>query len=122
MLKIMEFERVEKLKSMAAEKIYYYVLNLAYIFHFSSWYYCLCERFQGCVFKNGEDLYCFICRFKMEYNPKDIEEIKCTKKIENIYLAMKEDLKKSINFDQSIDNFWLHNFKINWVNNQGEKR
>ena len=55
-------------------------------------------------FKNEEDLYCFICRFKKEYNPRNIE-IKCTKKIENIYLAMKENLKKCIYFDQSIGNF-----------------
>lgn len=84
MLKIMEFERVEKLTLMAARKIY----------HFSSWYYCSCQKFQGCVFKNGEDLYCFICRFKMAYNLRDIEGIKCPQKIEDIYLAMKEALKK----------------------------
>ena len=34
MLKIMEFQRVRKLKLIAVRKIYY----LAYIFLFSSWY------------------------------------------------------------------------------------
>ena len=62
------------------------------------------KDFKVVFFKNEEDLYCFICRFKKEYNPRNIE-IKCTKKIENIYLAMKENLKKCIYFDQSIGNF-----------------
>ena len=114
MHKIMEFKRVIKSKIIAARKIYYYALNLAYIFHFSSWYYCLCEKFQVCVDFYGEELYCFVCRFKMEYNPRDIEEISDSKKIEDIHLAMKKDIKRCIQFDPSIDNFQLYHFKINW--------
>ena len=105
MHKIMEFKRVIKLKIIAARKIYYYALNLAYIFHFSSWYYCPCKKFQVCVDFYGEELYCFVCRFKMEYNPRDIEEISDSKKNEDIHLAMKKDIKKCIQFDPSIDNF-----------------
>lgn len=114
MHKIMEFKRVIKSKIIAARKIYYYALNLAYIFHFSSWYYCPCKKFQVCVDFYGEELYCFVCRFKMEYNPTDIEEISDSKKNEDIHLAMKKDIKKCIQFDPSIDNFQLYHFKINW--------
>ena len=106
---------------IAASKIYHYVLNLAYIFHFSSGYYFSCEKFQGCVDFYGEELYCFICRFKMEYDPRDIKEISVSKKIEDIYLSIKKDLKRCIQFDPSIDNFWLYHFKTNWYDYK-EKR
>ena len=121
MHKIMEFKRVRKLKIIAARKIYYYALNLAYIFHFSSWYYCLCKKFQVCADFYGEELYCFICRFKMEYNPRDIEESSDSKKIEDVYLAMKKDIKRCIQFDPSIDNFWLYHFKINCFGYEGKE-
>ena len=121
MHKIMEFKRVRKLKIIAARKIYYYALNLAYIFHFSSWYYCSCKKFQVCVDFYGEELYCFIFRFKMEYNPRDIEEISDSKKIEDVYLAMKKDIKRCIQFDPSIDNFWLYHFKINCYGYEGKR-
>ena len=53
--------------------LYYYILNLSYIFQYSSWYYCLCNRFNGCQYQKKK--YCFICQFKLEYYPGDIEKI-----------------------------------------------
>ena len=50
----------------------------------------------------------------MEYDPRDIKEISVSKKIEDIYLSIKKDLKRCIQFDPSIDNFWLYHFKTNW--------
>ena len=35
---------------------------------------------------------------------------------------MKEDLKKCIQFDPSINNIWLYHFKINQVDYEGEKQ
>ena len=85
-------ERVQNLNYMAAETIFYYILNILYIFQNISYYYCTCEKFQGCQFKNGEEFCCFICQFQLEYQPKDIEKIFGIQKIINIYLSMKEDL------------------------------
>ena len=105
--KIMRFsiERVKRLEYMAAEMIFYYILNLSYIFQYSSWYYCSCNRFQGCQYRNGEEFYCFICWFQLEYNPRDIEKIFNTQKIAKIYLSMKKGFKKCIDFDPSISTF-----------------
>ena len=68
-------EKLRRLELMAAEMIHYYVLNLLYIFTFSSWYYCSCKKFQGCELPNGEENYCYICRFKLNYYPAEIEKI-----------------------------------------------
>ena len=79
-------ESVKRLEYMSGEMIFYYILNLSYIFQYSSWYYCSCNRFQGFQYRNGEEFYWFICRFQLEYNPRDIEKIFNTQKIANIYL------------------------------------
>ena len=52
-------ERVKRLENMATEMIYYYILNLSYIFQYSSWYYCSCNRFNGWQYQNGEENYWF---------------------------------------------------------------
>ena len=86
-------ERV-KTEDMAAEMIYYYIFNLSYIFQYSTWYYCSCNRFNGCQYQNGEENYCFICQFKLECYPGDIEKIFDPREIGNIYVSMKNYLKK----------------------------
>ena len=43
-----------------------------------------------------------------------MHKIQNSKKIADIYLSMKKDLKECINFDPSIDNFWNYDFKFNW--------
>ena len=84
-------KKVKKLEYMAAEIIFYYILNLSYIFQYNSWYCCSCNRFQGCQYRNGEEFYCFICRFRLEYYQRDKEKIFDPQKIANIYLSMKRD-------------------------------
>ena len=112
----MRFSIERVLEHMAPEIIFYYILNLLYIFKYDSWYYCSCNRFQGCQYRNGEEFYCFICQFWLEYYPRDIEKILDTQKIANIYLSMKRDLKKCIDFDPSISTFWNYHFKFNlWL-------
>ena len=54
--------KVKCFQYLAAKKIHYYIVNLAYIFEFSSFYYCSCEKFQGRRFANGEENYCYICQ------------------------------------------------------------
>lgn len=106
---------------MAAGVIYYYVLNLSYIFTFSSYYYCSSEKFQGCELPNGEENYYYICWFKLSYYPAEIEKIFHPKKIADNYLSMKEDLKRCVNFDPSINNSWNYDFKFNWRDSEGTK-
>ena len=95
-------ERVKRLENMATEMIYYYILNLSYIFQYSSWYYCSCNRFNGCQYQNGEENYCFICQFKLEYYPGDIEKIFDPREIGNIYISMKNDLKNVFNLNHPL--------------------
>ena len=80
-------ERVKRLENMATEMIYYYILNLSYIFQYSSWYYCLCNRFNGCQYPKN---YCFICQFKLEYYPGDTEKIFDPREIGRQHLRINE--------------------------------
>ena len=36
------------------------------------------------------------------------------KEILNTYISMKKDLEKYVNFDPSVDEFWLYDFQFNW--------
>ena len=92
--------------------MYYYVLNLASIFESSGYYYCTCDRFQGCRHQNGEENYCSICKFKIDYYPKEIKKYINPKDIANLYKKIKESLKECVMFDWTIHNFWLYHFKI----------
>ena len=91
-------KKVKRLDYLAAKRGYYYILNLACIFGFSSWYYCTCEKFQGCCLPNLEENYCFICQFKVEFNPYETEKIIEPLKIVEIYKSMKKKLKKMYRF------------------------
>lgn len=45
----------------------------------------------------GKKNYCFICQFKLQYHPEDLEKIFDTVEIAKIYLSMKEELKNAYN-------------------------
>ena len=59
---LLEFvpQKIKKLEYMTAKEILYRILNTSYIFLFSGWTYCSCQKFQGCSLPNGEENYCHI--------------------------------------------------------------
>ena len=89
-------KKVKKLEYIAAKKVFYYTLNLAYIFQYSSWYYCTCNRFQGCRLENGEKDYYYISRFQNNYHSEKINKCINPKDIAALYKQMKKDLKKCV--------------------------
>ena len=72
--------------------------------------------------KMGKKITGFICQFKLEYYPGDIEKKFDPREIGNIFESMKNDLKKCIQFDPSIGNFWNYHFKYTFQNNEGNKQ
>ena len=52
----LQIQNVRSLQYLTARKVQYYIVNLAYIFEFSSFCYCFCQKFQGCCFANGEKI------------------------------------------------------------------
>ena len=117
-------ERLKRLEYMAAEMIFYYVLNTSYIFTYSSWYYCQCSKFQGYAFPNGEEFYCFICQFQIDYYATDIEKIfdqkifdqKKNSRYNHFY---ERRFEKCIDF--GINPFWNYHFKFSWRDNEGKQ-
>ena len=89
------------------------MLNLSYIFTYSIWSYCSCEKFQGCALPDGKENFCCICRFKLDYHLDEMNKIIDPKKIYDTYISMKKELKKCVNFHPSINEFWLYDFKFN---------
>ena len=63
---------VKKLEYMASKKAIYNILYLAYVFAYQSWYWCSCKKFEGYLLPNGEENYCYIWKFKLDYNIEDI--------------------------------------------------
>ena len=115
----LQIQKVKSLQYLTAGKVHYYIVNLAYIFEFSSFYYCSCEKFQGCCFANGEENYCYICQFRVKYNWIKIEKTSNPFRIEKIYKALKESLKECIKCDPTLDQFWLYHFKVAWWDRDG---
>ena len=73
--------------------------------------YCSCQKFQGCSLQNGVKFFCYICKFRLDYHPEEMHKIINPKK--------KKDIKNCVNFDPSIDEFWLYDFKFNWKDYNG---
>ena len=98
----LQIQKVRSLQYLTTRKVYYYIVNLAYIFEFSSFSYCFCQKFQGCCFANGEENYCYICQFKVKYNWTKIEKTSNPFKIKKIYKSLKGYLKECIKCDPTI--------------------
>ena len=112
--------KVKSLQYLTAKKVHYYIVNLAYIFEFSSFYYCSCKKFQVSCFAIGEENHCYICQFKVRYNWIKIEKTSNPFIIEKIYKSMKESLKECIKCDPTLNQFWLYHFKLAW--SEGDRR
>ena len=110
----MLFERVEKLKFMAAREIFYILLNICYNFTYNSWFYCSFKKFYGCPLKNGEESYCFICEIRTGYDIQEIKKIKNLSTIINVYDSLKKDIKRCIDFEPNLDHFWRSHYITTW--------
>ena len=117
----MEFipQKIKKLKYMAAKKKLYYVLNILYIFTHSGWIYCSCQKFQGCSLQNREKFFVIFVNLDLIIIQKKSIKLLIQKKIYDTYVSIKKDLKNCINFYPSIDEFWLYDFKFNWMDYNG---
>ena len=107
----MDFRRTAKLKYRSANNIFYRILNVSYIFTYNSWIYCECDKFQGCVTMDNEKCYCYISCVRITDHISKIKNLNKISDIINIYLELKEDLKKCIDFNRIIKTFWLYHYK-----------
>ena len=48
----------------------------------------------------------------LDYYPQETHEIHDPKEILNTYISMKKDLEKCVDFDPSVDEFWLYDFNL----------
>ena len=125
----MDFKRkVQKLKHLVIQSIYYQLLNTSNIFTYNAWTYCKCDEFQGCRLKprnrleNGDRSYCFICHVWVEYHADRVKNLKKLTDIINNFLKIKTDIQLCIDFDPSFNNFWMYHYKTSWIDHFGECR
>ena len=124
----MDFKRkVQKLKHLVIQSIYYQLLNTSNVFTYNAWTYCKCDEFQACRLKprirleNGDRSYCFICCVRVEYHADRIENLKKIADINN-FLKIKIDIHLCVDFDPSCNNFSMYHYKTSWIDHFGECR
>ena len=88
------WDRPWKLKHLTFSSVSYKLLNTSYIFTYTRWKYCRCNKFQGCRLKpiNGiiaDKNYCYVCHLGVTYNEEKIRNIKKILLIHNNFLEIK---------------------------------
>ena len=57
----------------------------------------------------------------LDYLLQEIHKNQDPKEIINTYVSMKKYLQKCVNFDPSVNDFWLYDFQFNWKDLNGTK-
>ena len=79
---------------LASLEVYYHCDKIIEHFIHSSYYYCLCDRYQGCLRKpfGGEDYRCN-CKTRIHYSLEKLNSIKHNSfKLQKFYLNILRDL------------------------------
>lgn len=61
---------------LALKQVYYHCINTCLNFISNGYWHCTCDKFQGCRKRNGEQVYCYICRDLKTYGQWDFEKVK----------------------------------------------
>ena len=110
------FDKSRKLKHLALSQIFYQLLNTFYIFIYNSFFYCCCDKFQGCRSKpvNGmiaDRNFCYLCRVKVTYDEEKILKLLKITSVYNTFIELKQDIQLCIDFDPSCNNFWIYHYR-----------
>ena len=109
---------MKTLTYLASQEVYYNGYKILEHFIYSTFYYCLCNRHQGCQcgsFPFGGKDYCCVCRTHYHYSLEQLEDIKHNSfKLEKFYLNILRDLEKNSSVDPTTS-FWndevFHKYK-----------
>ena len=115
---------VKSLSFLASQEVYYSCYQIIeHIVHSAFWY-CLCDRYQGCLREEsllsycsqtlGAD-YCCICWTLNHYKLKGLNEIKCSFYQEKFYLHLLRDLAGILSVDPEAC-FWEDEFCYKYRN------
>ena len=100
---------------LALKQVYYHCINTCLNFISSGYWHCTCDKFQGCRKRNGERVYCYICRDLKTYGQWDFETVKDELiKLIKLALAFFEGVKSCPDFDETIDYFWMCDYEYTW--------
>ena len=109
---------IKTLTYLASQEVYYHCYKIFEHFFYSTFYYCLCNRYQGCErgpFPFGGKDYGCVCRTHYHYSLEQLEDIKHNSfKLEKLSLNILRDLEKSLSIDPTAC-FWndevFHKYK-----------
>ena len=100
---------VKSLSYLVALKVYFLCHNTVRHFKQSSYFYCLCDRYQGCetgFSSNNSRGYCCVCRTKNHYTLEKLEKIEHNLfQLEKFYLELLKDLNEIVTVDSTVC-FW----------------
>ena len=98
---------IKPLTYLASLEVYYHCYKIIEYFIYSSYYYCLCDRYQGCLRQpfGGED-YCCVCKTRIHYSFEKLNSIKHNSfKLQKFYLNLLRDLTEIEKIDPTAC-FW----------------
>ena len=108
---------VKSLIYLASLEVYYHCYKIIEHFIHSSYYYCLCDRYQGCLREpfGGED-YCCVCKTRIHYSLEKLNSIKHNSfKLQKFYLNLLRDLTEIERIDSTAC-FWEGEFYYKYRN------
>ena len=94
---------MKTLACFASREVYFLCYKIIKHFINSSYYYCLCDRYQGCErgpFPFNEKGYCCVCRTGKHYSLDKLNDIKYDSfELEKFYLNILRDLEEILSVD-----------------------
>ena len=105
---------------IASRDAFYHCYKVAEHFTYSSYWFCLCDRYQGCIREpfagDEEEDYCCVCRARNHYSLKKLDKIKRDSfKLEKYYLNILRDLAEILRVDPTAC-FWEDEFYYQFRN------
>lgn len=101
---------VKTLTYLISLEVCYHCCRIIEHFIHRSYFYCLCNRYRGCVQGlQGED-YCIVCRTCNHYTLEKLEKVKCNSfQLEKFYQELLRDLSEVLEIDSTVC-FWNDEF------------
>ena len=106
---------------IASREVFYHCCRITEHFTYSSYWFCLCDKYQGCVREpfagdEGKEDYCCVCRACNHYSLKKLDKIKRDSfKLEKYYLNILRNVAEILRVDPTAC-FWEDEFYYQFRN------
>ena len=97
---------MKTLTYLASLEVYYQCCKILEHFTYSSFWYCICDKYQGCLrgpYPVAGREYCCVCRTHAHYSLEKLNNIKhYSFELEKFYLNILRDLVETLSVDPTV--------------------